>query len=83
MSATEVRLPDAFWEGVDPGVQALLDAWLVEEGAGVEAGQAVARIVLVKTAIQVEAPASGRLRGILVPAGQTFARGQALARIED
>lgn len=82
MSSVDVELPDSFWEGVDPNVQALLDAWLVEEGAQVEAGQAVARIVLVKTTIQVEAPVAGRLQGVLVRAGDTFARGQALARIE-
>lgn len=82
MSGLEVRLADRFWEGVDPNVQALLDAWLVAEGAGVEAGQAIARVVLVKTTLQVEAPASGRLRDIAVQPGDTFARGQALARIE-
>ena len=78
--AAEVLLPADAWEGVGPEVQGLVDQWLVAAGAPVEAGQPVVRVVLVKSTLEVEAPAAGRLE-ILVPAGDNFARGQALARI--
>jgi pyruvate/2-oxoglutarate dehydrogenase complex dihydrolipoamide acyltransferase (E2) component len=38
--------------------------------------------VLVKSSLEVEAPVSGLLVAMRVPAGATFARGQALAVIE-
>jgi hypothetical protein len=28
----DVVLPDAFWEDVDPGTEALVDQWLVQQG---------------------------------------------------
>ncbi len=74
-------LPEGAWEGVEAGVQALADQWLVQEGAVVQAGQALVRVVLVKSSIEVEAPAAGRLEKILVPAGENCSRGQPLARI--
>lgn len=76
----DVVLPATAWEGVEAGVQALVDAWLVADGAAVEAGQPVVRVVLVKSSIDVEALVSGQLK-ILVAAGENFERGQALARI--
>lgn len=78
----DVQLPDHAWEGVAENVQALLDAWLVAPGARVEAGQPLVRAVLVKSSLEVEAPVSGLLVDVRVPAGATFARGQALAAIE-
>lgn len=77
----DVLLDDSAWEGVEAGVHALLDAWLVPPGALVTAGQTLARVVLVKSTIDVPSPASGRLAAQLVNAGDTFARGQAIARI--
>lgn len=82
MSLVDVVLPDRFWEGVDANVQALLDAWMVSADATVEAGQPLARAVLVKTTLEIEAPVSGKMQGFLVAAGDNFARGQVLARIE-
>ncbi|RYF38713.1 MAG: biotin attachment protein [Comamonadaceae bacterium] len=79
--SVDVVLPAAAWEGVEAGVQALADQWLVEEGAAVKPGQPLVRVVLVKSSIEVEAPAAGRLEKILVPAGENFGRGQPLARI--
>lgn len=78
--SVDVILPATAWEGVEAGVQALVDAWLVADGAAVEAGQPVVRVVLVKSSIDVEALVSGRFN-ILVAAGENFERGQALARI--
>lgn len=77
----ELRLSPESWTGVDTGVQALLDRWLVAEGATVSAGQVLARVVLVKSTLEVVAPQAGVLERVLVPAGANFARDQALGRL--
>ena len=77
----DVVLPETAWEGIDASVHALLDSWLVQPGAQVQAGDAVAHAVLVKSTLDVIAPVSGRLVELLVGAGETFARGQSVARI--
>ena len=77
-----IRLPDEMWTDVDAGTEALLDKWLVKEGDTVVAGQPVASVVLIKTAVDVTAPASGRIVKILVPADGTFGRGRDLALLE-
>lgn len=78
---TDVVLPAAAWEGVDAGVEALVDGWLVREGDGVQAGQVIAAVVLVKAHIDIEAPAAGVVQRILVPKDATFKPGQPLACI--
>jgi pyruvate/2-oxoglutarate dehydrogenase complex dihydrolipoamide acyltransferase (E2) component len=78
---TAVTLQDEAWQGVDAAVQALVDKWLVKEGDTVQAGQPLANVVLVKSNLEITAPASGRIQ-ILVPAGSTFARGQPIATLE-
>lgn len=78
----DVSLPAAVWEGVDANAQALLDRWLVAEGAAVVAGQPLARAVVVKANVEVVAPAAGVLGKILVPAGENFGREQALATLQ-
>ena len=80
---TRVVLEDACWDGVDDGTEALMESWLVEPGTRVSAGQPLATIVVVKTNYELAAPAPGVLTKILVPAEATFARGAALAEIED
>lgn len=75
----DVTLEAKAWEGIDSGAQALVDSWLVQEGARVEAGQPLARIVLVKSTLDVVAPSAGVVERILVPAGENFAQGQPLA----
>lgn len=77
-----IRLADEMWKDVEPGTEALLDKWLVKEGDTVSPGQPVANVVLVKTALEVSAPAGGRVAKILVQAEQTFARGSDLALLE-
>ncbi len=77
---TEVTLQDEAWQGVDTAVQALVDKWLVKEGDTVQAGQPLANVVLVKSNLEINAPAAGRIQ-ILVPAGSTFARGQPIATL--
>lgn len=76
-----ITLDAAHWEGVDEGAQALVDSWLVAEGAHVAAGQALVRVVLVKSSLEVSAPMAGVLERVLVPAGENFARGQPLAQL--
>lgn len=77
----DITLGAAAWEGVDANAQALVDRWLVQEGSRVAAGDVLARVVLVKTTLEVTAPVPGLLEHILVPAGENFARGQPLARL--
>ena len=77
-----IILLDAAWNGVDVGVQALLDKWTVQEGGHVRKGQALAAVVLVKASIDIEAPSDGKLTRILVKAEETFAPSQILAEFE-
>lgn len=80
---TDIVLPDDVWEGVDAGTEALVDQWLVHEGDRVARGQAVAKVVLVKTNIEITAPAGGVIERILVPAEATVARGKPLATLRE
>lgn len=80
--SVDVVLPPTAWEGVEVGVQGLVDAWLVADGVAVEAGQPLVRVVLVKSSMDVEALVSGRLK-ILLAAGENFARGQPLGCIAE
>lgn len=77
----DIVLADGVWEGVDASVQALVDKWLVREGDTVQAGQPLANVVLVKSNVEVTAPAAGRMAQIRVPAGATFTRGAVLATL--
>lgn len=77
----EITLDAALWAGVDEGAQALVDRWLVAEGSHVAAGEALVRVVLVKSTLEVSAPVAGVLERLLVPAGENFARGQSLAQL--
>jgi len=77
----QVRLPGEAWAGVEAGTEALLERWLVTQGAHVHQGQPIAEIVLVKTNMQVEAPSDGVLSRILVAQEATFGPDQALGEI--
>lgn len=77
-----LTLSDELWSDADADTEALLEQWLVSAGDRVQAGQAVATAVIVKTNVEVLAPTDGVLAAILVPAGETFARGVALATLE-
>ena len=79
----EVSLDDAAWQDVEAGVEALVDQWLVAEGDAVRAGQPLAKVVLVKATLDIVAPAAGRVERIVVPAGETFARGKPIARLKE
>ncbi len=77
-----VRLDPAVWEGVDQETEALLESWSVSEGATVSEGDTLGVAVLVKTGIDVIAPAGGTVTRILVPKDATFGRDQDLAIIQ-
>lgn len=77
-----IRLPEEAWEDVEEDVDGLLEEWLVEEGAVVEAGQGLASAIVLKTSYEVLAPATGKLDSIAVAAGETFGRETDLGWIE-
>jgi pyruvate dehydrogenase E2 component (dihydrolipoamide acetyltransferase) len=81
MTALAITLPDELWSDVSDDTEALLEQWLVAEGAAVAAGQPVAMAVLLKASIEVLAPADGALAAILVQAGDTFGRGVAVGTL--
>lgn len=83
MSTIDIHLPDSAWEDVEPGTEALLEQWLVKPGDAVAAGQPVAMVVMVKTGIEVCAPAAGVLEQILIEADGTVAQGQALGTLKE
>jgi pyruvate/2-oxoglutarate dehydrogenase complex dihydrolipoamide acyltransferase (E2) component len=81
-AATGVRAPEEVWEDTDEDVEGLLDDWHVAEGDAVEAGQAIASLMIVKTSFELEAPVAGTVARILVEKGATFGRDDELAQIE-
>ena len=79
----EIKLPDVAWEGAQDGVEALLDKWLVTVGMPVVKGQSLAAVMLVKAAIDIEAPENGSLQFIFVKEGESFAAGKVLASFQN
>ena len=79
---TGIVLAAEAWKDVEPGTEALVDAWLVQAGDRVRAGQTLARVVLIKTSFDIVAPADGQIEQILVPRESTFKPGQPLARLK-
>jgi len=77
----DVAVPADVWKDVEPGTEALVDAWLVKEGERVAAGQLLAKVVIVKANVELTAPAAGVVERILVPAEDTFKAGQPLLRL--
>lgn len=76
-----LSLPLELWADASDDTEALLDAWRVGVGDTVRAGQTLANAVIVKTSVELVAPADGVIEAILVPAGETFARGASLAQL--
>lgn len=78
---SEIHLPQDAWQEVEPGTEALLEQWLVKPGDSVKAGQTVAVVVMVKTSIEVPAPADGVLDQVLIEVDATVAQGKPLATL--
>jgi pyruvate/2-oxoglutarate dehydrogenase complex dihydrolipoamide acyltransferase (E2) component len=75
---TDVIVPLDLWDTEDEGV---LLTWVYSDGAIVQQGKLLAELMVEKAQLELEAPASGRLR-ILVPPDAVIKKGQVLARIE-
>ena len=76
----DIKLPDAAWDGVQDGAEALLDKWLVAENVLVKKGQILVTVVLVKAAMDIEAPDDGQIEKIFIKDGQSFTVGDVLAK---
>jgi pyruvate/2-oxoglutarate dehydrogenase complex dihydrolipoamide acyltransferase (E2) component len=74
-------IPLELWEDASEDTEALLEDWLVAVGDRVATGQPLATAVIVKTSVELVAPADGVIEAILVSAGETFARGTNLAML--
>ncbi|WP_412069726.1 lipoyl domain-containing protein [Rubrivirga sp. IMCC43871] len=74
-----VAIPATLWES-DGTEEVVLSAWLVADGATVEAGAPLAELMVDKVTVEIEAPAGGRLQ-ILTPADAPVGLGTAIARI--
>jgi len=77
----DVAVPADVWQDVEPGTEALVEAWLVKEGDRVKAGQVLAKVVIIKANVELTAPAAGVVDRILVAAEETFKAGQPLVRL--
>jgi pyruvate/2-oxoglutarate dehydrogenase complex dihydrolipoamide acyltransferase (E2) component len=77
----EIRIPDEAWADVEAGTEALLDEWFVAAGDEVSEGQILGSVMVVKTAIELLAPAAGVIESLDVAATQNFAKGAILARL--
>jgi pyruvate/2-oxoglutarate dehydrogenase complex dihydrolipoamide acyltransferase (E2) component len=75
---TDVVVPKDLWDTEDEGV---LLTWVYQDGAVVQQGKLIAELMVEKAQLELEAPASGRLR-ILVQPDAVIKKGQVLAKIE-
>ena len=78
----DILLPASVWTGGQEDAHARMDKWLVAPGVPVRKGQVLATVVLVKAAIDLEAPDDGHIASIAVQDGESFAAGTVLARFE-
>ena len=76
----DVTVDPEAWSEAEPGTEALLDRWLVDDGATVQEGQPLAEVVLVKATLEIVAPAAGTLVR-RVAQGDTLAQGVPIASI--
>ena len=76
--STELTMP-MLGEVMEEGVVA---AWKVEEGDAVEKGQIILEIETDKSVFEIESPASGVVKTLLVPEGETVPINTPLAVIE-
>lgn len=77
--STPVRMPNLGAEADE----ARVSSWLKAVGETVVAGEVIAEIETEKATVDLEAPVSGTLREILVPAGEDAPVGAVLATIEE
>ena len=75
---TDITVPEDLWDTDDEGV---IFSWVYGDGAVVEQGRLVAELTVEKAQLELNAPASGRLK-ILAPAETVVRRGTVIGRIE-
>jgi len=75
---TDITVPQDLWDSEDEGV---IFAWVYADGALVERGRLVAELTVEKAQLELNAPASGRLR-ILAPAETVVRKGTVIGTIE-
>ena len=75
---TDITVPEDLWDTDDEGV---IFSWVYADGAVVEQGKLVAELTVEKAQLELNAPASGRLR-ILVPAETVVRKGTVIGKIE-
>jgi pyruvate/2-oxoglutarate dehydrogenase complex dihydrolipoamide acyltransferase (E2) component len=75
---TDITVPEDLWDTDDEGV---IFSWVYADGAVVEQGKLVAELTVEKAQLELNAPASGRLR-ILAPAETVVRKGTVIGRIE-
>src|SRR5476649_1886676 len=74
---TDVIMPK-MGDGMEEGT--LLE-WLKKEGEAVKSGEVIGTIQTDKATLELEAPASGKLAGILLKGGETVPVGKSIAAI--
>lgn len=77
----DISLTTAAWIGINSNARARVEQWLVTEGSHVREGKVLAHTALDNTGFEFTAPESGVIEKILVPAGESFARGEPLAHL--
>ena len=75
---TDITVPEDLWDTDDEGV---IFSWVYADGAVVEQGKLVAELTVEKAQLELNAPASGRLK-ILAPAETVVLKGAVIGRIE-
>jgi pyruvate/2-oxoglutarate dehydrogenase complex dihydrolipoamide acyltransferase (E2) component len=75
---TDITVPEDLWDTDDEGV---IFSWVYADGAVVQQGKLVAELTVEKAQLELNAPASGRLK-ILAPAETVVRKGTVIGRIE-
>jgi pyruvate/2-oxoglutarate dehydrogenase complex dihydrolipoamide acyltransferase (E2) component len=75
---TDITVPEDLWDTDDEGV---IFSWVYADGAVVEQGRLLAELTVEKAQLELNAPASGRLR-ILAPAETVVRKGTVIGKIE-
>ena len=75
---TDITVPEDLWDTDDEGV---IFSWVYGDGAVVEQGRLVAELTVEKAQLELNAPASGRLK-ILAPAETVVRKGTVIGKIE-
>ncbi|WP_020398621.1 lipoyl domain-containing protein [Kordiimonas gwangyangensis] len=74
----QIKIEDDFWQGDD---EAVITAWLVDDGAEVAEGDVVAEMMLAKVQMEIEAPCSGVIH-IEMEAEVPLKKGMVIATID-